>query len=145
MDEAFKKAVRPGQPIDLSLVPTHAEVKATLNADSVLGGLLAKAGMESHHTFPKYVQKLLGITDPTIQDTTPSLVLRIADHQNSPGSFHSIINELIPKRSLPGQFSRQELLDRLEQAYVGFGKPEVFQAAKAWLLYVESLQAVVLP
>src|SRR5690606_30281987 len=127
MRQAYAEATPINAPVLLEKVPTHHEVTR-----EVLYGRLKNAKLESNHTIPRYVQKLLGITDHGIQDSAPSLILRIGEHQNAPGSFHDILYGYIPKDTAVGDFTEQQLLSLLEQAYQDFGRPEVWSVAREW-------------
>jgi hypothetical protein len=112
----------------LTAVPSHAEVI------EIMGGRLKAGELQSHHTVPKYVQELFGITNETVQDSVPSLVLKQVDHTGKgAGSFHNILYKYIPKGTKAGQLNNGQLLAALKQAYTEFKRPDVWEVAEVWL------------
>ena len=100
--------------------------------------ILSENLLEVNHTIPKFVQKLLGITDKTVQNSVPGEILRLVEHQYAPGSFHSFLGE-------PGSFllyppntpavTTSEVLAALKDAYSPekFNRPNVLKVALRWL------------
>jgi hypothetical protein len=128
MRKAYAAAKRADGTIDLAKVPTHAE------ATAAMAGRMASGTLQSNHTVPRYVQKLFGITDPAVQDTVPSLILKQIDHTGAGGgSFHNILYQHIPRDAAVGQFTNQELLGKLRDAYTEFGRPDVWDVTQEWL------------
>jgi hypothetical protein len=128
MNEVYRVAKRADGTIDLTKVPTHAEV-----VGDVMFGRLKSGQLQSNHTVPKYVQKLFGINQ-AVEDTVPSLILKQVEHTGpGAGSFHNILYRYVPKATVPGSLSNAELLSKLEQAYTDFGRPDVWEVAREWL------------
>ena len=134
MREAYGKAIRPNGRINLSAVPTHADV-----TKEVMTGRLRAAGLESNHGMPKYVQKLLGIAEPGVLDTVPPLILPMPTHRGTGQSFHNILYGLIPRETRVGALTEAQILDRLRQAYDKFGWSEVFPVVQEWYHVVQVL------
>jgi len=130
MTQIYQKAVRADGTIDAAVeVPSYADVKA------VMSGRLKPGNLQVNHTIPRYVQKLLGITDTAIQDSVPAEILEQADHTGKgPLSFHNILYKYIPLRTLPQQYSNAQLMSLLQQAYAEFGEPNVWTIANKWFI-----------
>ena len=121
MGDAYKLAAETG---DYSKVPSVAQVR------EVMTGRLGASSLETHHTVPLYVQRLLKL-NPAIEDNCPALILDKGLHQNEPGSFHSILEKLIPEDT--EKISRSDILSKLQQAYDEFGTPDAWNVVGNWL------------
>src|SRR5947208_8818121 len=74
MDNAYEEAAAAlagKHPDAIAMVPKYARVLSK----EVLAGRLKKAGLQAHHTVPRYLLRMLGITSDAGQDEAPALLI----------------------------------------------------------------------
>lgn len=135
MDEVYQRAVRPDGTIDLEKVPSAGEIR------SAMAGRLARAGLQTHHTVPKYLARQLyrnlhGGMEPPTQwlQNMPGILMDRLEHVGGPGSGTSSIHSLISRQLSPGKkYEPDFIIQNLRQAYDDFGRPDIWKVAEQWL------------
>lgn len=157
--QAFEEAAQAGEE-GVSRVPKVRDLEdlITTLTDPVhgLNGRFRPAGMEVHHSTPKYLLRMLidhahpGWTETQIDaefarlaDEMPGMLVDRVDHRGKlgEGGFHAIVNSKRENGGVGlgplgrnGRYPRSDILAGLEDAYGQWGRPDVWQVTRRWLV-----------
>jgi hypothetical protein len=127
------EATRPDGTVDLTTFPTYNELDAKLMGRRTFPGQ-THLNTNAHHLARKDFSRAFGIPENQ-WDNTPAALLPKDAH----GRFeYDILQPLLPVKKAGqapyGPADRALILQRLEEAYIDFGRPELFPLARQWLL-----------
>jgi hypothetical protein len=142
-------------------VPTVQGIR-DLKAEMTAQGLSTRFGpaeIENHHSTPQYLLRMLiehahpGWADSELaaefarlEPQMPGYLVHQVEHTGTPeqglGSFHSILSRSESnggvglRRLEPGEpiYERSTIINGLERAYNDWGRPEVWQVSRRWLI-----------
>jgi hypothetical protein len=148
-------AVRADGTIDLTRVPKMRELRQLGYARR-----FAKANLEDHHTMPEYLLKQIiannhpdwsfaqiEAAERALEPDIPGYLVHKINHTGDPGdgvgSFHSILSRSEDQGGVGlwggnqythPRYNTPEILRGLDRAYERWGRPEVWQVARQWLV-----------
>jgi hypothetical protein len=89
------------------------------------------AELETHHTVPKYLQRMLNISKDALDDC-PGLLTTMEEHRGV-GGIHAIISRHLPPLGSGEKYTAREIFDGLSTSYAEAGLSDVWSVARSHL------------
>jgi hypothetical protein len=134
MDEAYALAAAG----DSAAVPSVKVIneamkgrKGVILQQTDKGWKFVGAELETHHTVPKYLQRMLDISEDALDDC-PGLLTTMEEHRGV-GGIHSIMSQHLPPLGSGARYSVGEIFAGLEASYTEAGLADVWSVARNYL------------